>query len=92
VSPCNATESLLVHRAVAAQFLPQLAALWLPKGVLFKACPESLPLLRGKVEPATEADWSEEYLALTISVKLLAVAASAVLAAVAVVANTLTTK
>jgi glutamate-5-semialdehyde dehydrogenase len=70
VSPCNATESLLVHRAVAAEFLPQLAALWLPKGVLFKACPESLPLLQGKVEPATEADWSEEYLALTISVKV----------------------
>jgi glutamate-5-semialdehyde dehydrogenase len=70
VSPCNATESLLVHRALAAEFLPQLAALWLPKGVLFKACPESLPLLRGKVEPATEADWSEEYLALTISVKV----------------------
>ena len=70
VSPCNATESLLVHRAVAAEFLPQLAALWLPKGVLFKACPESLPLLQGKVEPATEVDWSEEYLALTISVKV----------------------
>ena len=70
VSPCNATESLLVHRAVAAEFLPLLAALWLPNGVLFKACPESLPLLQGKVEPATEADWSEEYLALTISVKV----------------------
>jgi glutamate-5-semialdehyde dehydrogenase len=70
VSPCNATESLLVHRAVAAEFLPQLAALWLPKGVLFRACPESLPLLQGKVEPATEVDWSEEYLALTISVKV----------------------
>ncbi len=70
VSPCNATESLLVHRAVAAQFLPQLAVLWLPKGVLFKACPESLPLLQGNVEPASEADWSEEYLALTISVKV----------------------
>ena len=70
VSPCNATESLLVHRAVAADFLSQLATRWAPKGVLFKACPESLPLLHGKVEPATEADWSEEYLALTISVKL----------------------
>jgi glutamate-5-semialdehyde dehydrogenase len=70
VSPCNATESLLVHRAVAADFLPRLAELWLPKGVLFRACPDSLPLLTGKVEPATEADWSEEYLAMTISVKL----------------------
>ena len=70
VSPCNATESLLVHRAVAADFLPRLAALWEPKGVTFHACPDSLPLLRGKVLPATEADWGCEYLSLDISVKV----------------------
>ena len=69
VSPCNATESLLVHRAVAAEFLPKLAALWKPKGVVFHACPVSLPLLPGAV-PATEADWDTEYLSLDISVKL----------------------
>lgn len=69
VSPCNATESLLVHRAVAADFLPRLAALWTPKGVTFHACPDSLPLLPGAV-PATEADWGTEYLSLDISVKL----------------------
>lgn len=69
VSPCNATESLLVHRAVAARFLPQLASLWAPKGVRFHACPESLPLLPG-AEPATEADWGTEYLSLDISVKV----------------------
>lgn len=69
VSPCNATESLLVHRAVAAEFLPKLAALWKPKGVVFHACPDSLPLLPGAV-PATEADWDTEYLSLDISVKL----------------------
>ncbi len=69
VSPCNATESLLVHRAVATAFLPRLAALWAPKGVTFHACPDSLPLLPGAV-PATEADWGTEYLSLDISVKL----------------------
>jgi len=69
VSPCNATESLLVHRAVAAEFLPRLAALWAPKGVTFHACPDSLPFLPGAV-PATEADWGTEYLSLDISVKL----------------------
>jgi glutamate-5-semialdehyde dehydrogenase len=73
VSPCNATESLLVHRAVAAEFLPRLAALWAPRsdwsGVTFHACPDSLPLLPGAV-PATEADWGTEYLSLDISVKL----------------------
>ena len=75
VSPCNATESLLVHRAVAPAFLPRLAALWAPKqnkpGVVFRACPESLPFLPG-AEPATEADWAEEYLDYKISVKLVA--------------------
>ncbi|MFN7663236.1 MAG: glutamate-5-semialdehyde dehydrogenase [Inhella sp.] len=73
VSPCNATESLLVHRAVAAEFLPRLAALWAPRsdwpGVTFHACPDSLPLIPGAV-PATEADWGTEYLSLDLSVKL----------------------
>ena len=73
VSPCNATESLLVHRAVAAEFLPRLAALWAAKGVTFHACPDSLPLLQQVTTaavPATEADWGTEYLSLDISVKL----------------------
>jgi len=69
VSPCNATESLLVHRAVAAEFLPRLATLWAPKQVRFHACPQSLPLLPG-AEPATEADWATEYLDYRISVKV----------------------
>ncbi|MBH9577296.1 glutamate-5-semialdehyde dehydrogenase [Inhella sp. 1Y17] len=69
VSPCNATESLLVHRSVAAAFLPRLAALWAPKRVRFHACPSSLPLIPG-AEPATEADWATEYLDYRISVKL----------------------
>ncbi|MBB5202969.1 glutamate-5-semialdehyde dehydrogenase [Inhella inkyongensis] len=69
VSPCNATESLLVHRTVAAAFLPRLAALWAPKKLVFRACLESLPFLPG-AESATEADWAEEYLDYKISVKL----------------------
>ncbi len=69
VSPCNATESLLVHRAVAAEFLPRLGKLWAPKKVRFHACPDSLPLLPG-AEAATEADWATEYLDYRISVKL----------------------
>ena len=74
VSPCNATESLLVHRAVAAEFLPRLGKLWAPKQVRFHACPDSLPLLQvvtgTAAEPATEEDWATEYLDLRISVKL----------------------
>ena len=75
-SPCNATESLLVARGVAQDFLPQIATIFAAKGVEMRACPESLAILQSvpdlKCAAATEADWSEEYLAPIISVKLVA--------------------
>lgn len=73
-SPCNATESLLVARAVAAEFLPQIGAVYAAKGVEMRCCPEAKALLAGltgaEVKDATEADWSEEYLAPVISIKV----------------------
>ncbi len=73
-SPCNATESLLVARAVAAEFLPRMGAVFAAKGVQMRACPEALALLRtvpgADVVSATEADWSTEYLAPILSVKV----------------------
>jgi len=75
-SPCNATESLLVARGVAAAFLPRIGAIYAQKGVEMRACPESLALLApvsgARVVPATEQDWFEEYLAPIISVKVVA--------------------
>ncbi len=75
-SPCNATESLLVARAVAAEFLPRMGAVFAAKGVQMRACPEALALLRSvpgaDVVSATEADWSTEYLAPILSVKVVA--------------------
>ena len=75
-SPCNATESLLVARGVAAQFLPQIGAIYAAKGVEMRGCPESLALLKAvpaaRLAEATEQDWSEEYLAPVISVKVVA--------------------
>ena len=75
-SPCNATESLLVARAVAAQFLPRIGTIFAAKGVEMRVCPDSLALLASiagaKLVSATEADWSEEYLAPIISIKLVA--------------------
>ncbi|SER17488.1 glutamate-5-semialdehyde dehydrogenase [Giesbergeria anulus] len=75
-SPCNATESLLVARSVAAQFLPQIGVVFASKGVEMRGCPESLALLRGvegaQLLPATEQDWSEEYLGPIISIKVVA--------------------
>ncbi|MGN1056002.1 MAG: glutamate-5-semialdehyde dehydrogenase [Comamonas sp.] len=73
-SPCNATESLLVARGVAQAFLPQIGQVFAAKGVEMRGCSESLAILQAvnglKLVPATEADWSEEYLAPIISVKV----------------------
>ncbi|HJV94508.1 MAG TPA: glutamate-5-semialdehyde dehydrogenase, partial [Albitalea sp.] len=75
-SPCNAAESLLVHEAVAADFLPQIGALFAAKGVEMRGDARALALLRGvpnaRVTEATEQDWAEEYLAPIISVKVVA--------------------
>jgi glutamate-5-semialdehyde dehydrogenase len=73
-SPCNAAESLLVHRNIAPAFLPRIGAVFASKGVEMRCCPESKPLLGSlpgaEVYDASEADWSEEYLAPIISVKI----------------------
>ncbi|SFD88542.1 glutamate-5-semialdehyde dehydrogenase [Paracidovorax konjaci] len=73
-SPCNASEGLLVARGVAAGFLPQIGAVYAAKGVEMRGCPESLALLAdvpgALLVPATEQDWSEEYLAPIISIKV----------------------
>ncbi|MDP1686632.1 glutamate-5-semialdehyde dehydrogenase [Hydrogenophaga sp.] len=73
-SPCNATESLLVARTVAADFLPKIGAIYAAKGVEMRCCPASKAILAGvagaTLKDATEHDWSEEYLAPVISIKL----------------------
>jgi glutamate-5-semialdehyde dehydrogenase len=91
-SPCNATESLLVARGVAAEFLPRIGAVYAAKGVEMRCCSESLGILQSAVRPepveghagastgsartgvvlvaASEQDWSEEYLAPVISIKV----------------------
>ncbi|KQV99785.1 glutamate-5-semialdehyde dehydrogenase [Rhizobacter sp. Root1221] len=73
-SPCNAAESLLVHEAIAAAFLPRIGAVFAAKGVEMRTDDRGRVLLQGvagaTVVPATEQDWSEEYLAPVISVKV----------------------
>ncbi|HEU4458701.1 MAG TPA: glutamate-5-semialdehyde dehydrogenase [Methylibium sp.] len=73
-SPCNATESLLVHRDVAAAFLPRIGAVFAAKGVEMRCGPRAKAILsalpNAKLVDATEADWSAEYLAPIISIKL----------------------
>ena len=69
-SPCNAMESLLVARSVAANFLPKIAAVFAAKGVEMRCDDESALLLQAKSSKASEADWFEEYLAPIISIKV----------------------
>ena len=73
-SPCNAAESLLVHAAMAGEFLPRIGAMFAAKGVEMRGDAASVALLSGipgaRVVAATEQDWFEEYLAPVISVKV----------------------
>ena len=72
VSPCNAAESLLVHAAQAAAFLPAIGDVFVAKGVEMRCCPRAAALLapRPRVVAATEADWDTEYLDHIISIKV----------------------
>jgi glutamate-5-semialdehyde dehydrogenase len=73
-SPCNASESLLVARGVAAAFLPKIGAIYAAKGVEMRCCPEAKAILASvqgaHLKDATEQDWFEEYLGPIISVKV----------------------
>ncbi|MDR0479879.1 MAG: glutamate-5-semialdehyde dehydrogenase [Burkholderiaceae bacterium] len=75
-SPCNATESLLVARGVAGAFLPRIGVVFAAKGVEMRCDAESKAILQtvpgAHVADATEADWSAEYLAPVISIKVVA--------------------
>ena len=73
-SPCNASESLVVARGVAAEFLPMIGAIYAAKGVEMRCCPEAKAILStvqgANLKDATEQDWFEEYLAPIISIKV----------------------
>jgi len=66
---CNAVETLLVHRDLAATYLPAAAAALRAKGVELRGCERTREILTGAV-PASEDDWRTEYLDLILSVKI----------------------
>ncbi len=68
---CNATESVVVARRVAAAQLPAIAKMLQAKGVEIRGCAETLALVPG-VRAATEEDYYTEYLAAIVSVKIVA--------------------
>lgn len=71
-SPCNAMETLLVNRKIAGTFLPKIGAIYFKKGVELRCDQASKAILEnfGPVKDVTEADWSEEYNAPVLSIKV----------------------
>jgi len=75
---CNTMEALLVHAAIAARVLPELAKIYLGKGVELRCDEESLAIIRAAagdsplVKAATEQDFYTEYLAPILSVRVVA--------------------
>jgi len=77
-SPCNAAEGLLVAASMAESFLPEIGAIFAAKGVEMRCDPAAARILRAdgalppgaRVVDAVESDWSEEYLAAVISIKV----------------------
>lgn len=67
---CNALETLLVHRDVAEKFLPKMAALLADKGVELRGDVRTCEILGNQAKPATEADWTTEYLELILSIRV----------------------
>lgn len=70
VAVCNAAETLLVDEAIAARFLPKVKAVLDQKGVEIRGCGRTCSVLACK--PATQEDWSTEYLDAILSVKVVA--------------------
>lgn len=66
---CNAMETLLVHQAVAAEFLPVMLARYHQAGVELRGC-EQTRRFHPAVKAATAADWAAEFLDLILAVKV----------------------
>jgi glutamate-5-semialdehyde dehydrogenase len=76
-SVCNALDTVLVHRTVAAEFLPKMAAALTACGVQIRGDAASLAALEGAagvdaglVSPAGPEDYGQEFLGLVLSTKV----------------------
>jgi glutamate-5-semialdehyde dehydrogenase len=68
-SVCNAMETLLVHEAIASEFLPPLIAKYRDAGVEIRGCDRTCALVPG-IKKANEEDWTTEYLDLILAVRV----------------------
>jgi len=72
---CNTMETLLVAESVANEILPELAKMYVSEGVEMRGCEKTQALLKGHAIDAAlavEKDWSTEYLAPILSIKIVA--------------------
>ena len=68
---CNAMESLLVAESMAEKVLPLIADIYAAKQVDMRGCARSCEILPS-ISMACESDWSEEYLAPIVAIKVVA--------------------
>jgi glutamate-5-semialdehyde dehydrogenase len=68
---CNTMETLLVAQGIAAQVLPTLGALYTEKGVELRGCARTRDLLP-QIKAAVEDDWTTEYLAPILAIRVVA--------------------
>ena len=68
-SVCNAAEKIVIHSAVAADYLPKIAAALKPFNVELRGDERAQAILPG-ITPATEEDWSTEYNDFIMAVKV----------------------
>lgn len=66
---CNAMETMLVSKSIAAKFLPEMIRRFRDAGVEIRGCDETIKIVQG-IKKATEEDWHTEYLDLILSVKI----------------------
>ena len=70
VAVCNAVETMLVDGRIAEAFLPKVKTALEQKGVQLRGCEKTASIIN--VEPATEQDWSTEYLDYILSIRVVA--------------------
>ena len=66
---CNTMETLLVNESVAAKVLPQLATAYAELDVALRGCEKSREIVTS-MQVASEEDWSTEYLAPILAIKI----------------------
>jgi len=66
---CNTMETLLIHKSVAAKVLPELANIYQEKGVELRG-DDAARAITATIHTVTEEDWSTEYLAPVLSIRI----------------------